>query len=395
MKNFIQYISTLSLLIILPVLTSCGGGNKEEAPEEHDHAHNPNGVQLSARQMKTVDLQFGDFTKIKVSDFVKATGTIGLPPIGVSSLSAKAAGIISGNKKFIEGSFIKKGEVIAYIENTDFIIKQQEYLESKALLRYKDLELKRQQELVKQKAGVAKNLQNAETEFAILEAKTMGLQKQLSYIGISTKNLTPKSIRSKIPLTAPMSGFITTISLHNGLFVQPEVPLMEIVSDEHLHLELDVFEKDISKIKIGQKISYYVPALGKTKYEGFVSIVGKEFNRENKTVRIHGHLSGNKPMFLKDLFINSKIWLNDEETLALPEEAIILDEGSYYIYIAKNNPEADKTEFTKVMVVPGATANGFTTVKIFQELPEGMEIVVKGAYFVYAQSKVGILEHDH
>ena len=192
-----------------------------------------------------------------------------------------------------------------------------------------------------------------------------------------------------------MSGYISNINIHNGMYAQPTVSLMEIISSEHLHLELDVFEKDIEGLKIGQKISYTVPALGTTVYNGVVSVMGKEFNPKTKTVRVHGHLEGDKPLFLKDLFINAKIWLTNNTTTAVPEKAIIKDGENSFIYVAKKENEAEETEFTTIRVIPGATDNGFTSIKILEEIPVGMLIVTKGAYYVYAQSKAGELEHDH
>jgi len=56
--------------------------------------------------------------------------------------------------------------------------------------------------------------------------------------------------------------------------------------------------------------------------------------------------------------------------------------------------EEDELKFEKIMVIPGITDNGFTSVKLIDEIPEGMKIVTDGAYYVYAQSKAGELEDD-
>ena len=385
MKNNIKYILVICVFAVSSIFTSCGDKHKE---------HHKEGLHLTKEQIETIGLEFGEFSSIKVNDYIKTTGTLGLPPNAYASVSAKSEGIINGSKKFVEGNYIKKGELIAYVENPDFIVKQQEYLESKAQLKLKRLDLARQQSLVDANAGVSKNLQNTEAEVAILEAKSVGLSKQLSYLGISSTNLTPNNISQRIAILAPMSGYISNINIHNGMYAQPTVSLMEIISSEHLHLELDVFEKDIAKIKIGQKISYTVPALGTTIYNGVVSVMGKEFNPKTKTVRVHGHLEGDKPLFLKDLFINAKIWLTNNTTTAVPEKAIIKDGENSFIYVAKKENEAEETEFTTIRVIPGATDNGFTAIKILEEIPDGMQIITKGAYYVYAQSKAGELEDD-
>lgn len=408
MKSNLKYSIVISTITILSILISCGESHSEgdghdhgkettaHAEEEQGHnEHEEEGLHLTKEQIKTIGLEFGEFSSIKVNDFVKATGTLGLPPNAYASVSAKSEGIINGTKKFVEGNFIKKGELIAYIENPSFIIKQQEYLESNAQLKLKKLDLERQKNLLDANAGVSKNVQTAQAEVAILEAKTIGLSKQLNYLGISTSSLTPNSIKQQIAIVAPMSGYISSINLHNGMYAQPSVSLMEIISSDHLHLELDVFEKNIAEIKIGQKISYTIPALGVSIYKGEISVIGKEFDPKTKTVRVHGHLDGEKPMFLKDLFINAKIWLNEDATIAVPDKAIIRDGENVFVYGAKNESKAKEIEFTTVRVITGATDNGFTSIKLLDEIPKGMKIVTKGAYYVYAQSKAGELEHDH
>ena len=414
MKTYIKNIFKISLFAFTLILISCdsehkeGDGHNHTETEEHakedGHNHNEHaegeeeheeGLHLTQEQISTIGLEFGDFNTIKVNDFVKATGTLGLPPNAYAAVSAKSEGIVTGVRKFVEGNYIKNGELIAYIENPDFIAKQQAYLESKAQLKLKKLDLARQQSLVDANAGVSKNLQDTQAEVDILEAKTIGLSKQLSYLGISTKNLTPNSISKRIAVKAPMSGYISNINIHNGMYAQPTIALMEIIAADHLHLELDVFEKDIMNIKIGQKISYTIPALGNTVFEGEVSVIGKEFNTGSKTVRVHGHLEGEKPLFLKDLFINAKIWLNDIATKAISEQSIIKDGENSFVYVANYKKDADEIEFITIRVIAGASNNGFTAVKVLEEIPAGMMVVTKGAYYVYAQSKAGELEHEH
>ena len=110
---------------------------------------------------------------------------------------------------------------------------------------------------------------------------------------------------------------------------------------------------------------------------------------------MHGHVSGEKPPFIKDLFINAKIWLSDETATALPEKAIITDGSSSFVFAAINKQSEEEIEFEKLAVIPGASSNGFTAVKLIDTIPDGMQIVTNGAYYIYAQSKVGELAHEH
>jgi len=227
------------------------------------------------------------------------------------------------------------------------------------------------------------------------EAVVEGRAKYLDYLGIETKSLTPGSITQEIAVITQASGYISSLILHNGLYVEPQMELMEIVDESLLQLELDVFEKDIGNVKEAQLISYTVPALGSTLYRGKVQVVGKEFDMTNKTVRVLGELDENRPNFIKDLFITANIWLNDETVNALPSKAVIQDGSDSYIYVADADSTEKEVQFEKVRVIAGAENDGFTSVRAIDPIEEGMKIVVKGAYYVYAQSQAGELAHEH
>ena len=423
MKIIYKLIIPILILSTITLLSSCGrshaeddghnhktgqhsedngdnhGSEKEQHNEDdghgHEEEHEEGKIHLTKEQIETMSIKFGDFSNVKINDFIKATGTLDLPPNAYSSVSAKANGFIKSTKKYVEGSYIKKGVIMGHLENPEFIQQQQAYLEVQAELTFLHQELKRQTRLVNANAGIAKKQQKLQSDVNVKTATIKGIGKQLAYFGINTSNLSPDNITERIALISPMAGYITSINMHNGMYVTPQQELMEIVDEKHLHLELDIFEKDISIIKEGQKISYTVTAMGNQIYDGEVHIIGKEFNTENKTVRIHGHLEKKRPKFIKDLFVEAKIWLNDQTVQALPEKAIIKDGASSYIYVANDQTDEDEIKFKGIRVVQGKTDNGFTSVKLIDAIPDKMKIVTEGAYYVFAQSKAGELSHEH
>ncbi|GAA5220421.1 efflux RND transporter periplasmic adaptor subunit [Membranihabitans marinus] len=352
-------------------------------------------ISLTRDQMNTISIEFGSFSEMKINDFIKATGTLGLPPNAYTSVNTKFPGVISNSIKMVEGEYIQKGKILAYIENPDLILKQESYLTLQAELIYLQQSIARQETLANAKAGIEKNRQSLESDIAIKKAQIQSIEKQLTYYGIDVGEIEKNPFVDKIPLISPSSGYITAVNIHNGQYVNPQDQLLEIISNEHLHLELDVFEKDIALIEKGQKITYTIPALGSKMYNGEVEIIGKEFNLENKTVRIHGHLDEEIQPFIKDLFIDAKIWLNGGSVTALPEEAIIQDGESSYIYTANPDSEGKSVEFKKIMVIPESTSGGYTSLRMLEDLPSGHKIVIKGSYYIYAHSKSGELEHEH
>ena len=256
-------INSIVLIIIalLSFFASCGHNHSEDdghnhgehnESDGHNHGegeehgeHEEGAISLTKVQIKTIDLQMGDLIEMKINDFVKATGTLELPPNAFSTVSARSAGFIKGCKSYIIGEKIKKGSLIAYLENPEFIQKQQEYLEVKAELVFLRQDLERHESLVKANAGVAKDFQKLQAEVAMKEARMKGLAKYISYLGIDTDKLTPDNLQSKISIIAPSSGYLAVINLHNGMYITPDMELIQIVDDKILLLELNVFEKEL------------------------------------------------------------------------------------------------------------------------------------------------------
>jgi cobalt-zinc-cadmium efflux system membrane fusion protein len=371
-----------------------GSAHNHQNPDEGSNMNDEEKLHLTQQQIKTVGLEFGEFSTMKINEYISATGTLGVPPNAYYSVNAKSSGFIRGNNKYVEGDYIKKGTRVANLENPEFILKQQEYMELSAELEYLKKDLARQKSLLKANAGIEKTVQKLESQVRMTEVRLKGSEKYLSYLGIDIDKISSDNIIQQISIYAPASGYLTKINMHNGMYVQPELELMEVVDESHLHLELDVFENDIANLKEEQSISYTIPALGIAKYEGEVHVIGKEFNQGSKTVRIHGHLINKKPRYIKDLFVQAKIWLNDNTVQSLPEESVIKDGTSYYIYVGGDSEESE-VYFDPLRVIVGSTENGFSEVSLLQEIPNGKKIVTKGAYYVYAQSQVGSLAHDH
>ncbi|MBB4079415.1 cobalt-zinc-cadmium efflux system membrane fusion protein [Lewinella aquimaris] len=407
-------IGYLSLLFAL-VLCSCGPAQPEAPSHESSHAEGAagdhhddhdehhgdehhdeeGGVHLTAAQVENMDIKLGDFSQLKLNDYLSATGVLGLPPNAYIAVNARANGFVHNVPNYVEGDFVRKGAVLGYLENPEFIDHQQRFLEVSAELAYLRQELERQETLLAADAGILKSVQRLRSEVAGKTATLAGISQRLEYLGIRTADITPENLTDRITLFAPRSGYITTISLHDGLYVEPSTELIELIDEDHLHLELEVFERDIARVEKGQRVTYRIPALGTQTFAAEIHVIGKEFNTENKTVRVHAHLQGEQPPFVEGRFAEARIWLDDQTVSALPEAAVLYEGEMAYVYISPADTTGDEVGFERLTVNPGITDNGFTAVRLIDPLPPGMRIVTEGAYYVNAQEQAGALEHKH
>ena len=375
-------------------------GGSESSGEAHEEE---GGIHLTRRQVDAVQMRFGLPTELEVGSAVEATGTLGLPPNAHSTVTAPADAFVRQAGEYVEGDYVRKGAVLARLENPAFVELQQTYLEAVAELAFLRQELARQAELVARDAGVERKLEEATANVAKQEARLAGLADRLRFYGIDPGAVTVADITRTIAVRAPRSGYISHIGMNDGMYVTARDELMEIIDPEHVHLELDVFESDIDRVEVGQRIAYTVPALGRDSvYAAEVHVIGREFDRDSKTVRVHGHLEGSRPPFIRDLFVEARIFDQTTTQPAVPEGAVIRDGDADYVYATNDyanggggGGEDAGVEFTPLRVVKSGQTDGFTSIRMIDPLPDGARLVTEGAYYVYAQSKAGTLSHDH
>ena len=104
---------------------------------------------------------------------------------------------------------------------------------------------------------------------------------------ISIAQVEKGNISSTSSIFAPISGSITKINVTKGTYVSPASPILEIIDNTHIHLELSVFEKDIMKIKKGQPIQFQIPEASSDTFDAEVYLVGTSIG-ENRTIKVHG-----------------------------------------------------------------------------------------------------------
>ncbi|MGB1120848.1 MAG: efflux RND transporter periplasmic adaptor subunit, partial [Saprospiraceae bacterium] len=195
MKNIINKLLIISLLAIA---IGCQNEADPHAGHNHDehegHQHEAeaipeNEVHLLNAQVKTIDVELGGFTNQKMSDFVTVTGRLDVPPNSVSSVHVKEGGFIRNLRKIVVGTAVQKGQVLATLEHSSFIRKQQEYLEIRSEMIYLNQEMERQKRLSEANASALKNYQKAQSDYRVKAVQLNGIEQYLSYLGINLVDL--------------------------------------------------------------------------------------------------------------------------------------------------------------------------------------------------------------
>ena len=387
MKSIIKII--FSILIITATLTACSDGKKKETEETvvtKKDSTTSDQVTLTTDQYKVAEIQLGTVQMRNLSSVIKVNGVIDVPPQNVVSISAPLGGYVKSSG-LLPGQVVRKGQLMAVIENAEFIDIQQDYLESTSRMVFLGQELKRQQELRKEEINSAKTLQQVSSEYNMMRAKINALQQKLSLIGISTKALQAGRIVKTSNLYSPINGYVTASKVNRGKYVQPSDVLFELANKSDMHLALDVFEKDVRKINPGQPIRFSLASETDYNRTAKVFLIGKA-TQEDGTIPVHCHLDvSNDPAMLPGMYVKALIATRTEDVQALPVEAIIQSDAKDYIFVQTDTAQG-KVHFRMIPVMKGTKQEGFVAITFPKNFNAANDkIVIKGAYALLSAMK--------
>lgn len=355
--------------------------------EDHEDAHE---VVLSKEQLDIIQVAFCAMEKKQLSATIKANGFLKVPNQNRASITSLMSGIVK--QIYVQpGDFVKKGQAIASISNTSFVILQEDFLATQSKIVLANLELNRQIELQVGNAGSLKNLQTAEAELAALQTRAASLKKQLEMVGIQTNQLTNNNIQTSINIPSPITGAISHIVVNIGDFVDAQNAVADIVDNSRLHVDLFVYEKDLSKLKVGQLIHFTLTSNPVKEYDAEIHAISNTFEKDMKAVSVHAEVSGDKTGLIDGMNISALISLEEAISDAVPNSAIVSNEGQDYIVIVQEVLhegeilEEGSLEFVRIPVIKGTSDLGFSEIKVLQAIPPNARIVSNGAFFILAK----------
>ena len=374
----------LLLMFLTMTVMACGNKKKEEKEmeEKEQPAHvTATSVQLTDAQMKNAEIATGKLELRNISSVLKVNGKVDVPPQNMVSISVPLGGYLKSTR-LLPGTHVTKGQSIALMEDPQYIELQREYLTTKTKLIYAEQEFHRQKQLNESKASSDKVFQQAQAEYNSQMILLRSLSEKLRLININPDRLNAGNISRTVSVASPITGFVSKVNVNIGKYVNPSDALFEIVNPNDIHLSLDVFEKDVNKLFIGQKVFAYTNNNPVKKYRCKIILISKDIS-EDKSFEVHCHFDNYDKDLLPGMFMNAEIEVQNKDAWVIVSDAIVNYENKKYLFVQKK-----ANSFEMIEVVPGDTENGYTAIdnRSLDSL-RGQSIVVKGAYSLLMKMK--------
>lgn len=401
MKKQLYITKILFVLLITGMVWSCTSETEDDhyeamhVDDHDDHYDHENGVkmvELNQAQLKNAGVKLGDFEMKNMSETVNANGYTKLPPQNQADVAMHTTGLIK-SIRVLEGQEIKKGQVLATMESPEFAILQEAYLRSKSQLDYLQKEYERQLKLSEDNINAKKVVEKTKSDLETEKAHFRSLERQLAIYGINGNG----AIVSTISIKAPIGGHITAVNVKIGSAVEVGAPLFSIVDNSEMHVDLQVYEKDLEKVREGQRVRFVLTNQSHTEITGQIFNIGKSFENETKTVAVHAHIEDKEKFLIPGMYVNAIIDVGEQEVKTLPAEAVIQAEGRYFIFVKAADQHDEHTEFRRLEVSVGSSQLGYLEVTPVHKRVKGEKIVISGAYYLqsHLQKSDGGGGHHH
>lgn len=395
MKNIALIILTAAVALAAVVFLGKKGSSSTE--EEHEHAEaDYKNIPLTEAQIVAVKLATSPLEVRDMDSGIRANGQLVVRAQNSAEITSTMAGVL--RKLYVgEGEKVGRGQVVATVENPEVLALQREYYSACKETEYAKAELDRQEYLQSQGAGLGKNRQQASAQYSILAAKQSGMAQQLSRFGISAAKVAEGNFTTAFPLRSPIEGTVGKISASLGSYVDMQTPVMTVADNSAVECDLNVFEKDINKVRRGARVLLSLTNQGGKTVEGTVSGINGSFNEADKSVAVHVKLSSADPDLFGGMYVTGLISTGKERVEAVPSNAIVKDGNKSYVFVHNvNHPLTIKKthHFSRCEVTTGITEDGYTAISFVEPVEKDLPVVTNSSY--YLASSVGEHgEHDH
>lgn len=297
----IYIASTLGLFLL-----SCN--NPQPASQQEEAAPAP--ITETVAQADSAQQTDAVSSATNVAKSASYNGVITVPPQRQATVTLTMGGSIHSTN-LLPGSYVRQGEVIATLENPEFIQLQQTYLESAAQAEYLEKEYNRQKMLSEQEAASQKRFQQSKADYLSMKSRMDAAAAQLKLLQVDVRQLHDQGIEPYLQVKSPLDGYVTNMKVNLGTYLNAGEPICDIINKGETLLELTAYEKDLDYLQVGSSVEFQVNGMGSQTFEATVITIGQEVDDVNRSLQVYARVKDQNSRFRPGMYVSAKIRKND------------------------------------------------------------------------------------
>jgi len=390
---------TLILILLVGFAVFISGCGKKESPKEEKQVAEKKGghekeesgvVTLSEEKQKAAGIETAKIALESISVPISATAVIELNADRVSKISPRTSGKIVRLIASL-GDRVKAGQPLAYFDSPELGQIWAEYLKAKGRVELTRKNLKREETLFEKKISPEKDVLKARQELSEAETDLNLSKERFRLLGI---DVTPFEAERKngehplLPLSAPISGVVIEKSVSQGEVVGTEKALFTVADLSTLWVVIDIYEKDIPRVKTGMGVKVAVTAFPDRDFRGRISYIGDVVDEKTRTVKARVTVDNSGGLLKPGMFATVNI-ISDktERALVVPTSAVQREGKNTIVFVAR-----DKSNFERRVITIGPEVSGYH--QVMSGVKEGEQVVTQGAFILKSEAMKGLMKED-
>jgi cobalt-zinc-cadmium efflux system membrane fusion protein len=279
------------------------------------------------------------------------------------------------------GDHVKAGQTLLSIDSPDLGSAIADYRKAHADLELKHKALERSQMLLDGGVIAHKDFESAQADMAQSQAEAERTKARLHNLSIDSNSASGNETFS---LKAPMAGIVVDRQINVGNEVRPDAPapLFIITNPDHLWASIDLPERDLNKVSIGQSLLIQVDAYPNEEFSGKVQSIGTMVDPVSRRIQVRCSVESKNKLRPEMYARITPLNMHSQKVIRLPNSALIT-EGLYsYVFV-----ETAKGHIQKRRVTLDVQEREFATVK--EGLHAGERVVTKGAILINSELAAG------
>lgn len=293
-------------MTLLAAIVSCGGSNSKTDTGAASAAFTDTAAAVTAAPAEaetdtSLDAVSGATAVANPPSF---NGEIILPPGHQVTVTLPIGGTLHSVDLF-PGKYVRKGAVLATLENLEFIGMQQNYLEAESQMEYLRTDYERQQSLASQEAASRKQLQQSRADYMAMKSRLEAAAATLRVLGLSPDSVKAYGISNYLEIKAPISGYVTNVDLNAGKYINSGEPLCDILDKSQPYLRLTAYEKDLGKIRTGDKFEFHVNGMNGETFHATLISIDQMVNDSSRSIDLYLKIDDPVEQFRPGMYVTA------------------------------------------------------------------------------------------
>lgn len=299
MKSYFVYLTAALMM------AACSGGNSSDVDSQtSDSVDKSDSVEIKANA-DSVGID-GVSSATNVANSPTFNGVIMVSPQQNATVSLTMGGKVH-SLKVMPGQAVARGQVIASIDNPEYIDLQQTYLDASAQTEYLEKEYKRQSDLSANDASSQKKMQQSKAEYLSMHSRLSAAASRLKTLGVNPASVKLNGIQPYLLVKAPINGFVTNLNVNLGKYLDAGEPICDVINKSQPLIQLTVYERELNLMRVGRPVEFRVNGMGKKTFNAQIVSIDQSVDAKDYSIKVYAKVTSSNSDFRPGMYIRAKL----------------------------------------------------------------------------------------